>query len=174
MLSTIELFGSDSDNTHGEGEDFLQATVADQGGNFHFSGCGLRAGDTVTATATDAAGNTSEFAANFDVAAQPSCVLRNGDNDCDNDVDTRDALLSMVHASGANDLSQQPDCPELGEPLNALSVAGVTGPDQFGDVNCDTFLNAADGLTLLQHIAGVALDPVPPDGCVPIGEVLPG
>lgn len=172
---TVELFSSDGDNTHGEGEDFLQATIADVNGNFHFSGCGQRAGETLTATATDAAGNTSEFAQNITVENPSTCVLKNGDNDCDNDVDGRDALLSVVHASGANDLGQQPDCPDLGDSLQAtgVSASGVTGPGVFGDVNCDTLLDAGDALTLLQHVSSVALDPAPPGTCVPIGEPLP-
>lgn len=172
---TVELFDSDGDNTHGEGEHFLVVTIADVNGNFRFSGCGLRADQLLTATATDAAGNTSEFAQNVLVQDPPACVLRNGDNDCDNDVDGRDALLSVIHAAGANDPGQQTDCPNLGDPLPVVSLSGsaVTGPDFFGDVNCDTFLNAGDALTLLQHISSVTLVPEHPETCVPIGEPLP-
>ena len=53
----VEVFGDDSD----EGRYYLGQTTTDAFGNWTFTGT-LR-GSTVTGTATDAAGNTSEFAA---------------------------------------------------------------------------------------------------------------
>ena len=50
----VELFNSDFDESgHGEGEDFVSDTIADGNGDFTFSGCGLRANNAITATATD-------------------------------------------------------------------------------------------------------------------------
>jgi streptogramin lyase len=63
----VEIFKSDSDPSgHGEGKTYLGFLTAGAGGNFSGSltVSGLNLGDTITATATDAGGNTSEFAAN--------------------------------------------------------------------------------------------------------------
>src|SRR5205823_6621332 len=54
---------------HGEGRTYLGTITADANGNFNttFSVSGLVLGDAITATATDASGNTSEFSANATV-----------------------------------------------------------------------------------------------------------
>ena len=49
----------------------LGSAVADDAGGFQLSGVGLGAVTVVTALATDAAGNTSEFAPNYDIGAAP-------------------------------------------------------------------------------------------------------
>lgn len=105
------------------------------------------------------------------VDGEVSCALRNGDLDCDGDVDGRDALIAMIHDAGAEQISRGFGCPDLnGPPFGAL---GVTGPSIFGDVNCDETVGAGDGLTLLQHLASVPLDPAPTGGCVAIGARFP-
>lgn len=65
--TTIELFktGGTSVTGHGGGIQYLGSVViTDPSGSWSFDCMGLDAGDEVTATATDTAGNTSEFAAN--------------------------------------------------------------------------------------------------------------
>lgn len=60
--SFIEIFRGGADPTdYGEGEEFVALGVTDVSGNFTISGTGWGVGDTITATATDADGNTSEF-----------------------------------------------------------------------------------------------------------------
>jgi CSLREA domain-containing protein len=59
----VEVFVADPDPSgFGEGRTFLAAGLADASGNFTVSISGVSAGQTVTATATDGQGNTSEFA----------------------------------------------------------------------------------------------------------------
>lgn len=67
------------------------------------------------------------------------------------------------------------DCPALGSavPAHAQPASQFTGPTEFGDVNCDTGVNAGDGITILQHFADVSLAPEPPSTCVPVGDPLP-
>ena len=68
----IDVFKSDNDPTgHGQGATYLGSLTADMSGNFSgtLTVSGVSLGDTITATATDASGNTSEFAANSTVLA---------------------------------------------------------------------------------------------------------
>jgi CSLREA domain-containing protein len=65
----VELFLSDGDASgYGEGPTYLGRVFADGSGNFSSSltvGVSIAAAAKLTATATDASGNTSEFGANF-------------------------------------------------------------------------------------------------------------
>lgn len=77
--ATVELFLSDDDPSgYGEGKAFLGSTTADAGGTFS-AALPLAVGATpLTATATDAAGNTSEFGPNFAFAAGADRVTVGG------------------------------------------------------------------------------------------------
>ena len=170
---TVELFIADSDSSgHGEGAGYFATGAADADGHFNISGCGQNDGANVTATATDAHGNTSELAKNYILPAKPPCPHKNGDLDCDDDVDGRDALVALIHDAGATQISREPLCPELGSSL-AQPASAAAAPDVFGDVNCDTDVGAGDAITILQHLAEVSLVPAPPVGCVAVGERLP-
>ena len=73
----VEFFLSDDDaSSYGEGRTYLGFLTAN--GNSQFSGvltvAGLNVGDKITATATDAAGNTSEFSFNFTTVADPGAA----------------------------------------------------------------------------------------------------
>jgi CSLREA domain-containing protein len=66
----VELFLADgAAGDHGEGRTFVASTVAAADGRFELTRLALAEGAVVTATATDAAGNTSEFAPNAVVGA---------------------------------------------------------------------------------------------------------
>ena len=73
----VEFFLSDDDASgYGEGRTYLGFLIAN--GNSQFSGvltvAGLNVGDKITATVTDAAGNTSEFSLNFTTVADPGAA----------------------------------------------------------------------------------------------------
>ena len=69
----IDLFQSDNSLSNGQGQVWLGTLTADSSGNFSGSlnVTGLAIGAQITATATDAGGNTSEFSANFAAAPVP-------------------------------------------------------------------------------------------------------
>ena len=73
----VEVFISDNDpGGFGEGRTYLGALTSDASGNFSGSvpAFGVTVGDRITATATDASGNTSEFGANLFV--QPLSIVK--------------------------------------------------------------------------------------------------
>jgi len=68
---TIEVFVTDAgSDTHGEGRRFIGADITSGTGAFAVPVSGVQQGKYVTATATDAAGNTSEFAQNLVVGEE--------------------------------------------------------------------------------------------------------
>ena len=69
----IDLYQSDHSLSNGQGQTWLGTLTADGNGNFSGSltVSGLTAGDVLTATATDASGNTSEFSANVTITPVP-------------------------------------------------------------------------------------------------------
>ena len=67
---TVEVFLSDGTaKGYGEGKTFLGSGTANPDGSFTVAVSGVLVGDHVTATATDAAGNTSEFSRNEAITA---------------------------------------------------------------------------------------------------------
>jgi Tol biopolymer transport system component len=84
--------------------------------------------------------------------------LKQGDVDCDRDVDAVDALKVLRHVASLP-LPPSPGCPEM--------ESEVTG-HPFGDVDCDGDVDAVDALRILRYVAG--LDPGQPPGCAPIGS----
>jgi hypothetical protein len=168
----IEVFKSDGDASgHGEGELFLGDTVADGTGAFSFNICGVSAGDEITATATDANGNTSEFSQNYGALEDaPPCLGLNGDLDCDGAVDGRDALVAFLHHVLATQLSREAGCPAIGS--STPTVSSEQKPSFFGDVNCTGTVDHVDGFAILKYIAGVLYDTEPVGICTRIGDPL--
>ncbi|MBM4456959.1 MAG: CSLREA domain-containing protein [Chloroflexi bacterium] len=67
---TVEVFVAAADASgHGQGRTFAGSAAATGAGQFNVALSGVRVGDDVTATATDAQGNTSEFSANVRAVA---------------------------------------------------------------------------------------------------------
>jgi len=65
---TVEVFKADADSgAYGEGETFAGSGTAKSDGSFTAVVTGVAPGDVVTSTATDTAGNTSEFSRNITV-----------------------------------------------------------------------------------------------------------
>jgi parallel beta-helix repeat protein len=131
---TVEVFATDTpSDTHGEGRTYLGTAVADGSGNFSLavSGapCGLE-GD-LTATATDAAGNTSEFAENVGWPGTASCPA----------TPTPTAQVTPTF----------PATPGASPTPTATSQANAGD----GDVNKDGVTNALDAALVLQNVAGL-------------------
>jgi CSLREA domain-containing protein len=80
VTCTVEIFRADGGSgAHGQGQTFVGSARAGDDGSFAVSVSGLVVGDYVTATATDAQGNTSEFALNervVDLPEPPPAPLR--------------------------------------------------------------------------------------------------
>jgi hypothetical protein len=111
----------------------------------------------------------------INVAAQPSATpmpsptpdpdaLIQGDNDCDGDADSVDALKGLQHLAAIG-FSQEAGCPALGG-----AVPAGEPPDVFGDVDCDGDVDSVDGLKILQFVAAIAFTQNEP--CTDIGESL--
>ena len=151
---TLEFFhsGACDPSGFGEGESFLgSATVeTDAGGDASFSvefAESVPAGRFITATATDSAGNTSEFSQCIAAAAaSPGDV-------------NRDGQVAMVDAM-----------------LIAQCVAGLIDCDsidrEMADVNCAGGVSMVDAMLIAQYVAGL-IDEFP---CYSPGEseVCPG
>lgn len=91
--------------------------------------------------------------------ATPGNAVTKGDNDCDNDIDSVDALKGLQKIVGLSP-QQQPGCPELGSQFASI----------FGDMDCDDDLDSVDQLQILRHLAGIGAN-LPP-GCDPLGALL--
>ncbi|HEX5691127.1 MAG TPA: hypothetical protein VFX76_14030, partial [Roseiflexaceae bacterium] len=77
VTCTVELFRADGGaGKYGQGKLFIGSAQAGSDGTFAAVVSQLAVGDYVTATATDALGNTSEFALNVQVVAAPAPVER--------------------------------------------------------------------------------------------------
>ena len=103
---TLEFFSSPTcdPSDHGEGRVFLGAVdVADNGsGQAPFTATlsqTVAAGEVVTATATDAGGNTSEFAPCLRVGSEPTFVVTTADDD--DDLVCSDGHCSLREAIGS-------------------------------------------------------------------------
>jgi len=183
---TIDVY-SDSED---EGEVYEGTTESDGNGDWTLDA--VPQGPFVTATATDADGNTSEFSAPADLLATPAPTptlapgetpgptpvptptptpvpvdeLAQGDNDCDGDTDSVDALAGLRHLV-ALPVNQEPGCPALGGAVPAAAPAGDP-PDLFGDVDCDNDVDSVDALKILRNLVALAVSQTEP--CADIGQ----
>ena len=174
---TIDVYSDDED----EGRIYEGSTTADGTGDWTFSGSVT--GPFVTATATDAANNTSEFSEPRTIpfptptpsptpslsptpspSPTPGPQLTQGDINCDDAIDNDDFVFLMEYAAGLDDGTQSDPCPDLDEALPAGN-----GAHPWGDVNCDEDVNAVDALYVLAHKAGIELSH---PGCTAIGQTL--
>lgn len=104
-------------------------------------------------------GGGASVAGDDDICPGPVSVAEDakGNVDCDNDIDTVDALGVLRHSAGLPVL-QTDVCPAIG-----------SGQPVFADINCDGAIGPIDALLILRFVAGlpVAL----PQGCPLIGSV---
>lgn len=97
----------------------------------------------------------------------PVSTRSQGDVNCDGSVGQPDFDFLLRFAAGLNDGTTPGDCPDLGEINTALAVAFA-----WGDVNCDSVVDAIDALYLLAHTVDVDLPQIGVD-CIPIGDNIP-
>ena len=158
----VELFVTDDppdESGYGEGMTFLGDVTADGAGGFSLEIPCETTGAALTATATDGAGNTSEFSANLDdLSSSLSCEaptetpapptatatpteepLPDGDVNKDGTTNSVDALLLL----------------QAGADL----LPGVPNPEN-ADVNQDSVIDSVDAALILQFEAGF-LDSLP-------------
>jgi Tol biopolymer transport system component len=86
-------------------------------------------------------------------------ALVQGNLDCDDDVDSVDALLGLRHVASLP-VNQPPSCPPIGGVIASL----------FGDVDCDDDIDSVDALKILRHVA--ALPVVQTEPCPDVGRPL--
>ena len=94
-------------------------------------------------------------------------LLAQGDNDCDGDTDSIDALAGLRHLVNLP-VNQEPGCPDLGGALPAAPASEP--PEIFGDVDCDGDVDPVDQLKILRNVA--ALPVVQTEPCTNIGDPL--
>ena len=82
-----------------------------------------------------------------------------GDVDCDDDVDSVDALKQLRHVAGLT-VPQTEPCPDIGTEVASL----------FGDVDCDGDVDSVDALKVLRHVASLSVSQTDP--CSDIGGPL--
>lgn len=85
-----------------------------------------------------------------------------GDIDCDDDVDSVDALGGLRWVAGLS-VSQTGPCHQVD---GSVTVDG--GSQKFGDWNCDGTVDAVDALYVLRWVAGIPLPT--PSGCPAVGS----
>ncbi len=195
----VELFVADPDPTgYGEGKTFISDATADGAGNFAASICGtgLPGGSTYfTATATDSAGNTSEF-------SYIALLLSNA-GACPSTPTPSPTATSATHTPTSAPTQTPAPTPTLApgqhlqgdltcdkhvnglDALRALTFAvGITQPagdgcpavgsgtPKFGDVDCSGAVNEQDAVAILVFTANAAALPQH-EPCTNIGAVLP-
>ena len=115
-------------------------------------------------------GGSSDAAAPA-VAAAPT--TEKGDNDCDGDIDSVDALKGLQQVAGLF-YGQQPGCIRIG----LLIIGGPIPFDDFGmplllvfgDTDCDFDVDSVDSLLILRVLASLPVNL--PFLCEPIGSPI--
>jgi hypothetical protein len=179
----IDVFSDVAD----EGQRYEGTVIASDMGSWTF--VGEIHSHNVTATCTDASGNTSEFSApackddddcdgrsngldncpavhnpgqediNGDGKGDICEIMGSGNADCNEVIDSRDALALLRYSAGL-DPAQDLPCRLIGELSNPTIYI-------MGDVNCSNTVNATDALLVLRYIARLPV--VLPPGCPAIG-----
>jgi hypothetical protein len=134
----VELFKSDASSGNGQGAAYLGVVFADAHGNFSgsISSGALSAGDAITATATDAAGNTSEFSANSIVTrvALPAFTVP-GTQSTHVDVAANFSGINTISIADPYALSQSV----------SLGISATNGTLGLADLTGLTFVSGANG-----------------------------
>jgi parallel beta-helix repeat protein len=139
-----------------QGRLFLGATTADGDGDWSLSG--FLSGPNITATATDANGNTSEFSAPLALGMAGLW----GDVDCDGSAAIGDALKLARYLLGLS-VSQTSPCPFVGADTH---VEGMLL--SWGDADCDGSVAIGDAVKTARHLLDLSVSQEA--GCPRIGD----
>jgi hypothetical protein len=161
---TIQFFSNDACDPSGagEGQNFLGSTTAntDGSGSASFSATLMsvvRSGQQVTATATDPAGNTSEFSFCRQAAADTLIVTNTNDGgagslrqaiiDANNTAGAQMIVFNLA-GSGVRTIALSSPLPQITEPI---AIDGTTQPDYAGAplIELNGSSTSGDGLHLL-------------------------
>lgn len=166
--ATVEIFGSTNDvSGFGEGKFYAGTTTADGSGNFGVTLNIPWEYYSVTATATDAIGNTSEFSPNFLIHPVDIPVTNTADSGPGSfraaiDASNADGIPSTItfdpSLTGGSILLSTP-LPALTDPFTAIH--GDTNNDCVPDVEIHGSGVLSTGLTILSHfntIRGLAIN----------------
>ena len=97
-------------------------------------------------------GRHGTFGAGYAQATAPAVPGRQGDLDCNGEVNATDALKDLRAAVGSS-VTQTEPCPDPKEPL-------TTG--LFGDIDCSGTVSATDALGVLKYSVGLSVAQTPP------------
>jgi hypothetical protein len=141
---TIDIYSDDVD----EGRIYEGSTIANGAGNWSFSQ--PVSGPFTTATATDSAGNTSEFSAPV-VSPEPPTPTPTSEP-----TETPEPTATPT-----------PGPTETPEPTQTPQPSGTAPPKHIhGDTDCDADADSVDALFVLREVAGF-----PPSKCIFAGDV---
>jgi titin len=144
------FLGSASVNTDGSGNANINVTLP----------AIVQDGQFVSATATDAGGSTSEFSQCQVVTGVPQPPVKQGDVDCESNVNSVDSLKILRNAASLGYTQTEP-CPDIGTVTSQV----------IGDVDCDGLVNSIDSLKVLRYAASLGYTQNEP--CTDIGQNLP-
>ena len=145
----VEIFKSDSDASgFGEGPAYLGYLTADANGNFtgSIAAGSLTSSNSITATATDGSGNTSEFGANFGLTPGVSGIVyldanHNGQIDS-SEAGTGLTLYAKIFATSS----------PTGPALQAVAVNTGTGAYAFSAVSAGSYTILIDNNNTLADV----------------------
>jgi hypothetical protein len=90
-----------------------------------------------------------------------SAMLRQGDFNCDGNVDANDLTILLENVALGTPFQGPPPCPAFGS----------AGPPLWGDVNCDGVIDVSDLLAMLLHLAQLPYTKTDP--CTDISAAFP-
>lgn len=160
-----------------EDEDFYQWVVGIHAFGSHSFNAGTRITDSslsdivAACSAMDCTVNASNEPAPSPTPTPtpaPKQEVAWGDNDCDDDNDSVDALKDLQDVAGVA-YSQNLPCPRLGDQVNVTLPASVQQL-AWGDLDCDGDVDAVDALQTLRHLAALSVKQAP--GCPEVGAAL--
>lgn len=152
------LGGDEQDGGSGSGEPGGNQIVTDDDGCAYVASY-TESTDFPTANAIqdDLAGEEDAFITK--VCPSPPGTLW-GDDDCDSDVDSVDALKTLQNIA-ALPFQQSDPCVPIGDATNVIFPASGVQL-LWGDVDCDGDVDSVDALKLLQSIAALPFSQTPP------------